>query len=116
MLKGAAVVFALGVITFSFAYYSNYQSYRVLDTLEREREQVERTKQPIPKRTRGSTSAEFALRSAVATAISFVLFHLGCWCHSSRFYVRNAETLQREPADPMRLAKAVEYHCQSASA
>ena len=42
LLKCAAILFALGVITFSYAYYSNYQAYRVLDTLRRQLAQFER--------------------------------------------------------------------------
>src|SRR6266436_255347 len=73
---GAAILFALGVITFSYAYYSNYQAYRVLDTLRRQLAQFESNGTPIPER-KGSSGSQFALRSSIGTVCSFVLFHLG---------------------------------------
>lgn len=77
LLKWSAVCFTLGVISFSYAYYSHYQSYRYLDTIFREAEQVARTGEPIPERKRGSTGTEFAARSAIATVVSVVAFYLG---------------------------------------
>ncbi len=76
LLKCAAILFALGVITFSYAYYSNYQAYRVLDTLRRQLAQFESNGTPIPER-KGSSGSQFALRSSIGTVCSFVLFHLG---------------------------------------